>query len=246
MTATDAVQLRPRLRPARAHPRAHRDVEPLGPLRTVGGAAPGDRREPQRDQRRHHRPAGGLGGRRAQPGRRDRQGARLHRAGVRREPRTRRRSLGQRGAVAVADREARGAHAPPPRRPRRDRRGGRGAPLRLRRGRRAARCDPGVLRAPELVGRPQLDPPEPGRRHLPVRAREAAAQLSRGAVRRPQRRPGERRDPHAHRTRRVARAAGRVPRRVGGRRQRRARASPGRTTTRSRRPASTSTGASTT
>ena len=138
------------------------------------------------------------------------------------------------------------ASLPRARRARRGRRRGRGAAVRVRRGRRAARPDPDVLRAPQLVRRPQRDPSGAGRRDLPLRPRDAAPAVPGGAVRRPQRRPDERRDPHAHRPRRVARAPCRVPRRVGGGRQRASRATRGRTTTRSRRPASTSTAASTT
>ena len=61
----------------------------------------------------------------------------------------------------------RGAHE-------RDRRRGRRAPVRVRGGRRAARTDPDVLRAPQLVGRPQRDPPGAGRR------RSAASSARRG------------------------------------------------------------------
>ena len=150
--------------------------------------------------------------------------ARLHRAGVRGQPRTRRRALGQRGDLALADHAPRDARAAAPRCARRRRRGGRGAALPLRGDRRATRADPDVLRAPQLVGRPQRDPPGAGRRRSAASCGEhAAAAVPRGAVRRPQRRPRERRDPHVDRARRVAGATRGVPRRVGSGRQHRSR-----------------------
>ena len=71
--------------------------------------------------------------------------------------------------------------------------------MRVRGGRRTARADPDVLRAPQLVRRPQRDPPGAGGRDLPLRARDATPAVPGRALRRPQRRPDERRDPHAHR-----------------------------------------------
>ena len=132
-----------------------------------------------------------------------------------RQSRARRRPLGQRGAFPLAHHASRSADPAAPGRARCRRRRRRGTAVPLRRGRRAARTDPDVLRAPELVGRPQRDPPGAGRRHLPLRPREAAAPVSGRAVRRPQRRPDERRDPHAHGPGHFARSARHLSRRVG-------------------------------
>lgn len=68
-------------------------------------------------------------------------------------------ALRERGAGPVAHLPPRGAGTPPPRRVRHRRRRGRGTPVRLRGDRRAPRPDPGLQRAPELVGGPQRDPP---------------------------------------------------------------------------------------
>jgi hypothetical protein len=155
-----------------ANPSAYRHVNP-GDGTDRGKRAAGDRREPQRDQRRHPRLARGVGRRRGQPGRRDRRGARVPASGVRRQP-ERDGVPGQRGDPALADRPSRGAEA-------------------AARGAHGAVDDEGEERLcvfAEVDGRAErsrcsarisagrgsrCDPPGAGRRHLPLPCETAPA-----------------------------------------------------------------------
>ena len=164
-----------------------------------------------------------VGGRHAQPGRRDRRRARLHRAGVRGEPRTRRRPLGQRGDLPLADHPARSAQPA---------RAGARTTRSTKKARSACACSPrstGHAGRSRCSARTSAGPTTTARSARSRSPRSAASCARRGPRPFPavlcgdlNADPTQRRDPHAHRPRRVAGASRRVPRRVGGRRQRRA------------------------